>query len=116
MKLSVLVTVLCVSISPLAAAQTARPRTSSPPASAQAKTAQAYEQFLLGHRLEENDDVPGAIAAYNKAIELAPASAEIRSELAGLYLRHDRVDDAVATAEQALKIAGDNAEAHRVLG
>jgi len=78
--------------------------------------AQAYEQFLIGHHLEENDDIPGAIAAYNKAIDLDPQAADVRAELAALFLRHDRVDDAVNQAEQALKVAPDNAEAHRVLG
>ena len=71
--------------------------------------AQAYEQFLLGHHLEENDDVTGAIAAYKKAIELDPLAAEVPAELAALYLRQNRVDEAIATAEQALKVAPANA-------
>ena len=54
--------------------------------------AQAYEQFLIGHHLEENDDVNGAVAAYKKAIELDPLAADIPAELAGLYSasRQDR--------------------------
>ena len=78
--------------------------------------AQAYEQFLIGHHLEESDDVSGAIAAYKKAMDLDPLAADIPAELAGLYLRHDRTDEAVTAAEQALKVAPSNAEAHRVLG
>jgi len=111
MKLAALLTVVCLSIPSVVAAQAARP-----PATAPAKVAQAYEQFLVGHYLEENEDIPGAIAAYNKAIELDPLAAEIPAELAALYLRHDRLEEAVATAEKALKVAPLNQEAHRVLG
>jgi tetratricopeptide (TPR) repeat protein len=114
MKLAALLTVVCLSIPSVVAAQAARPR--QLPATAPAKVAQAYEQFLVGHYLEENEDIPGAIAAYNKAIELDPLAAEIPAELAALYLRHDRLDEAVATAEKALKVAPLNQEAHRVLG
>jgi tetratricopeptide (TPR) repeat protein len=103
-------------MSGLAAAQSVRSRASQSSPAAPTKTAQAYEQFLLGHHLEENDDVPGAIAAFNRAIEDNPSSAEIRAELAGVFLRHEQASDAAAAAEQALKIAPDNAEAHRVLG
>ena len=114
MKLAALLIVVCLSIPSVVAAQAARPR--QLPAAAPAKVAQAYEQFLVGHYLEENEDIPGAIAAYNKAIELDPLAAEIPAELAALYLRHDRLEEAVATAEKALKVAPLNQEAHRVLG
>lgn len=116
MRLAVLVTALCVAVPSLSIAQPARNRAPRPTPPAPANVAQAYEQFLIGHHLEENDDVPGAIAAYKKAIELDPLAADIPAELAGLYLRHDKIDDAVSAAEQALKVAGANPEAHRVLG
>jgi tetratricopeptide (TPR) repeat protein len=108
--------VVCVAAPSISAAQTARTRVQELPAASPGKVAQAYEQFLIGHHLEEKDDVSGAIAAYKKAIELDPLAAEIPAELAALYLRHDRIEEAIAAAEQALKIAGANAEAHRVLG
>src|SRR3954451_21741662 len=116
MKFSALLTVVCLSVSSAAAAQAARGRAPQLPAATSAKVAQAYEQFLVGHYLEENEDIPGAIAAYKKAIELDPIAGEIPAELAALYLRHDRLDEAVETAEQALKVAPLNQEAHRVLG
>jgi tetratricopeptide (TPR) repeat protein len=115
MKFPALLTVVCLSVPSVAAAQAARPRAPGP-AAAPGKVAQAYEQFLIGHYLEENEDVPGAVAAYKKAMELDPLAAEIPAELAALYLRHDQIDEAVATAEQALKVAPLNQEAHRVLG
>jgi tetratricopeptide (TPR) repeat protein len=114
MKLAALLTAVCLWIPSVAAAQAAR--APQLPGAAPGKVAQAYEQFLIGHYLEENEDIPGAIAAYKKAIELNPVAADIPAELAALYLRHDRIDDAVATAEQALKVAPLNQEAHRVLG
>ena len=83
MRLAVLVTALCVAVPSLSIAQPARNRAPRPAPPAPANVAQAYEQFLIGHHLEENDDVPGAIAAYKKAIELDPLAADIPAELAG---------------------------------
>jgi tetratricopeptide (TPR) repeat protein len=116
MKFAALVAVLSLS-APLAAAanQAGGPRPQTPTV-APDKVAEAYNQFILGHRLEEADDVNGAIAAYKKASELDPSAADIPGELAGLYLRQNRIQEAMATAEQALKIAQANREANRVLG
>jgi tetratricopeptide (TPR) repeat protein len=118
MKLATLVAALFVGSLPLAAAagpslgQRAQPLTAAVPE----KLAEAYAQFLLGHRLEEADDVNGAIAAYKRAMELDPFAADIPGELAGLYLRQNKIQEAMAAAEQALKIAPANREANRVLG
>jgi tetratricopeptide (TPR) repeat protein len=78
--------------------------------------ADAYAQFLLGHRFEENEDESSAIAAYKRAMELDPNAAEIPAQLAGLYLKQSKVQEAMAAAETALKIAPANREANRVLG
>ena len=78
--------------------------------------AQAYEQFLLAHRLKEAEDADGAMAAYKRAMALDPGSAAIVAELADLYMRQNRAADAISAAEQALKISPDNKDAHRVLG
>jgi tetratricopeptide (TPR) repeat protein len=87
-----------------------------PHASAQSVEGGAAYQFLLGRHYEAAGDVDRAIAAYTRAIELAPASAEVRAELAALYARQERAAEAVALAEQALKFDGQNREANRVLG
>jgi predicted Zn-dependent protease len=105
MKSSVLILLLAASP---AAAQT-------PPATSP-KAAEAYAQFLIGHRLAENDDEAGAIAAYRKAMELDPTAADIPAELAGLYLQQNKIQDAMTAAEQSLKIAPDNREGNRVMG
>jgi len=80
------------------------------------KIAEAYAQFLLGHRLDQNDDVDDAIRAFKRAMELDPAAADIPAELGGLYLRQNRYDEARAAGEQALKIDPSNREGNRVLG
>ena len=104
MKIAVLAAALSLSLPAAAAAQSST------------RAADAYAQFLLGHHLEDGDDIDGAISAYKKAMELDPSASEIPAELAALYLRQNKVQDAMTTAEQALKIAPDNAEANRVLG
>src|SRR5262252_4260804 len=80
------------------------------------RVADAYQQFLLGHYLDERDDEDGAIAAYKRAMELDPAAADIPAELAALYLRENKVQEAMTTAEKAVKLAPANHEANRVLG
>lgn len=91
-------------------------RGGSPPAQGSDKTADAYNQFLRAHMLEDGGDVEGAIAAYKRAIQADPTAADISADLASLYLRESRANEATAAAEQALKIAPNNREAHRVLG
>jgi tetratricopeptide (TPR) repeat protein len=120
MKLAVLIAACGVSIS-LAGAATAgaqgAPRGQRPAAgTAPDKIADAYAQFLLGHRFEENEDETSAIVAYKRAMELDPNAAEIPAQLAGLYLKQSKVQEAMAAAEASLKIAPANHEANRVLG
>src|SRR6185436_12337962 len=115
MKFAALVAVFSVSL-PLAAAQQPGAGRAQPAPASTDKVAEAYNQFLLGHRLEEADDVNGAVSAYKRAMELDPTAADIPGELAGLYLRQNKIQEAMATAEQALKVAQANREANRVLG
>jgi tetratricopeptide (TPR) repeat protein len=72
--------------------------------------------FLVGRYLEGAGKVDEAVAAFKKAIELEPASAEPRAELAALYARQDKVREAIEAAEDALKVAPKNKEANRILG
>ena len=78
--------------------------------------AEAYAQFLMAHRLEDDNDIDGAIAAYRRAMTLDPQAADVVAELADFFLRQNRAQDAIAAGEQALKIAPSNRQAHRVLG
>ena len=72
--------------------------------------------FLLGRYLEGEGKIEEAIAAHRQAIDLAPGSAELRAELAGLFARRDRVREALDTAEAALQQDPSNREANRILG
>ena len=101
---------------PLAAAPDQSRAQQPAPSAAADRVGEAYLHFMLGHRLEEADDTNGAIAEYKRAIELDPTAADIPGELAGLYLRENKIQEAMAAAEQALKIAPANREANRVLG
>ena len=122
MKLAVLIVAFSVSV-PIAADARAgvqgSPRGQRPAPATTAspeKVADAYAQFLLGHRFEENEDETSAIAAYTRAMELDPMAAEIPAQIAGLYLKQSKVQEATAAAEASLKIAPANREANRVLG
>ena len=115
MKVAVLVasvTLLAAGAAPLAA-QSAPAQTSADPS---AKSGDAYAQFMLGRHLESADDIPGAIAAFKRAAQLDPQSGDIVAELAGLYMRQSRLEEAIAAGEQAIKAEPANREAHRVLG
>ncbi len=78
--------------------------------------ADAYYEFLLGHRLDGDGDDKGALAAFERAAAAAPASAHIRAEIAALHLRQNEVAAAEKSARAALVLDADSTEAHRVLG
>src|SRR5215212_10200144 len=71
-------------------AQTPAPRSTqtAPPVD---RSAEAYAQFMIGHRLAEHDDTAGAITAYKRAMEIDPTAADIPAELASLYLQTDKI-------------------------
>jgi tetratricopeptide (TPR) repeat protein len=79
-------------------------------------SADAYLQFLLARQLEAQGDAAGALEALKKAQALAPGSAEVLAEIAGMYARQNKVTDALESAERALKIDPKNVEANRLLG
>jgi tetratricopeptide (TPR) repeat protein len=117
MKAAVLAAVtflVSASVYGAAAPQPPAAQAPAPPANS-AKVAEAYDQFLLA-RHYEGDNVDQAIAAYKRAMDLDPLAADVPAELAALYLRENRVPEALAAAEQAVKIAPANSEANRVLG
>ena len=78
--------------------------------------AQALYEFMMARRLEAAGDAAGALAALERARKLDPQSGEISAEIAGNYFRQNRATEAVAAAEQALKLDKDNVEAHNILG
>ena len=78
--------------------------------------AEAYYQFMTGRRLAMEGDGDGAIKALRLAMALDPASSQIASELAEVYARQGQMKEAVELADAALKLDGDNWDAHRLLG
>jgi tetratricopeptide (TPR) repeat protein len=100
----------------LALALTTAVAIQTPAAAAGRDQGDAKYYFLIGRYLEGAGKVDEAVAAFKKAIELEPTSAEPRAELAGLYARQDKAREAVDAAEDALKVAPKNKEANRVLG
>ena len=78
--------------------------------------AAAYHAFVLGRSLEGAGDIEGAVAAFLRAAELDPAAADIWAELAALYARRNRADEAIEAGRAALDRDPDNEEAHRILG
>ena len=113
---------LAVLGSTMPAAQTATPARTAPqtPPTQASRPAdpvgEAYAQFLLAQRLEADDNVDGAVAAYKRAIALDPRAADLVASLANLYMRASRAEEATAAAQQALAIDPANTEAHRILG
>lgn len=100
----------------LALALTTAVAIQSPAAAPARDDGDAKYYFLIGRYLEGAGKVDEAVAAFKMAIELEPASAEPRAELAGLYARQDKAREALDAAEDALKVAPKNQEANRVLG
>jgi tetratricopeptide (TPR) repeat protein len=115
MRVAILLATLSASFPAAGTAQTSA-QSAAPAGVVRDKVAEAYEQFLLAHRAEQQNDVDGAIAAYKRAGELDPTSADVLAELSSLYLRQNRSQDAMRTAEQALALAPQDREANRVAG
>ncbi|HET9368858.1 MAG TPA: tetratricopeptide repeat protein [Vicinamibacterales bacterium] len=77
---------------------------------------EAYYLFLQARTLEARGQLDAAIAAHRRAIELLPQAAEPHAELAALYARDGRAQEAITEAEAALALDPDSREAHRILG
>src|SRR5215831_18860344 len=104
-------------VAPLVLVSSLVAQTPAPPAAPSSEVvAEAYLLFTQGRTLEGHDDVTGATAAYRKAIQLLPNSAELHAELAGLLARQGRGNEAVTEASAALKLEPANREANRTLG
>jgi tetratricopeptide (TPR) repeat protein len=77
--------------------------------------AQALKKYLEAQNLEKSGNYPGAVAAYKEAIALDPSSAELKTALGGLYLKHRNVIEAEAQAREAAKIAPNDLGVRKLL-
>ena len=85
---------------------------------AQQNSASAYYEFLQARRLGGEGDTDGALAALQRAAAADPTSAEIKAEMAVLYMRKNPVprNDVERVAKEALAIDANNVVANRELG
>jgi tetratricopeptide (TPR) repeat protein len=77
--------------------------------------AQALKKYLEAQRLEQAGNFPAAVEAYKEAIALDPGSVELRVALGSLYIKNRNIIDAEAQAREAIKLAPDNLEVHKLL-
>ncbi|HWZ53106.1 MAG TPA: tetratricopeptide repeat protein [Candidatus Acidoferrales bacterium] len=108
-----------------AASSSASSSSSAKPASQAASDesrTDVYYLFTMGHLDEQQYELTGraeqaseSIEFYKKALALQPGSAVIMERLAEIYAKSQRVREAVAQAQEVLKIDPDNLSAHRLL-
>jgi len=101
-----------------AAPSPAAPGTQSPEAS----QGDVYYYFTMGHLQEQQyevsnsaDAASASIDSYKKALDLQPNSPVMMERLAEIYAKSQRIREAVAEAQLALKSDPDNVDAHRLL-
>jgi tetratricopeptide (TPR) repeat protein len=117
---------LIAALGSVAFAQTPKPQTSTPSAAASSAPddrAGAYYNFAMGRLYAEMASSQGnrefanrAVKYYQEALKLAPKVAIVADELTDLYLHLNRLQDAIALAEDMLKQDPDNVNARRILG
>jgi tetratricopeptide (TPR) repeat protein len=86
------------------------------PRPAQAQTPDAYFEFLMARRLESDGNNAAALAALERAAAAAPASAEVKAEIAAFHYRRNQRPEAEKAARAALALDENNVEANRILG
>lgn len=100
----------------------AQPQNSTDAKSAAPDSADAYYYFTAGHLAEQQyeltnspDMATQAIDDYKKALEIQPDSPTIMERLAEIYAKSQKIRDAVAEAQQVVKLDPNNVPARRLL-
>jgi tetratricopeptide (TPR) repeat protein len=114
MRLFAILGVLSLTWAGTSFAQTAPAAPSSKTEKASPET--GYFEFLRGRHLEAQGQLAEALAAYERAAIADGASAQIRAEIAALYARQSRTEEAIREARRALELDSSNVEANWVLG
>src|SRR6202522_1793973 len=122
----------CIAGIPVAQAQDATPaqpaastQSSAPAAQSPASNAShddSYYYFTLGHMQEQQYEASGraelaaqSIDSYKKALALAPDSTVIMERLAEIYAKSQHSREALAEAQEVLKLDPNDVNAHRLL-
>ena len=79
------------------------------------KRAEALKKYLEAKRLDQAGNYPGAVAAYKEGLALDPQSAELKVALGSLHLKNGNIIDAEAQAKDAIKLAPENVDVHKLL-
>ncbi len=105
-----------------AQSKAAKNETAAKPAAATPDHAAAYYHFMLAQRYKDlagmynsSDYVQRAISEYKKAIGDDPESLFLRVQLAELYWRVSRIQDAISEAQSVLKVNPNDVDAYRLL-
>ncbi len=98
----------------LFASQAAPPPSPTLPAVARDR-AEAYYHFSLGLQARFSGDAQTSLEEYRKAARLDSGSAAIRVEMARLLREERKFDEAVAAAQEAVRLDPDLADAHLIL-
>jgi tetratricopeptide (TPR) repeat protein len=121
----------CIAGIPVAQAQNATPaqpaastRSSAPEAQSPASASHddSYYYFTLGHMQEQQYEASGraelaaqSIDSYKKALALAPDSTVVMERLAEIYAKSQHSREALAEAQEVLKLDPNDVNAHRLL-
>jgi len=107
---------------PNSATQNSSAQTGESKTSPDSDKADLYYYFSLGHSLEIQYEATGgaelasqSMEAYKKALAMDPRSSVIMERLAEIEAKSQHIRDAVAEAQEALKVDPDNVDAHRLL-
>ncbi|MEE8217927.1 MAG: tetratricopeptide repeat protein [Vicinamibacteria bacterium] len=77
--------------------------------------AEAYLHYSLGLQARLTGDTDIALVEFRLAQELDPNAAPVRVETARLYREMGRLEEATQEAREAVRLGGDNPDAHLIL-
>ena len=89
------------------ALQDPKPSAPSSPVLSLADLTEVYVLFMQGRDQADRRDTAGAIASYRKALALAPSAADVRAELAGVYVRSGQIIEARVEARREASTRGE---------
>ncbi len=77
---------------------------------------QAYYHYLLAQMHQQSGNLDPAIDQLRRATQLDPSSAQLQTQLAGLYLKKGAAPQALQAAERAIQLDPQYVPAHLLVG